>query len=59
MITIHDSEMTLTIANREALIKAIADAMIWKAHAGGDRESDNMSMIILARLIGQLVILEE
>lgn len=59
MITIHDSEIILPINDREELIKAIADAMIWKALANGDREGDDISMIRLARLIKQLVILEE
>jgi hypothetical protein len=59
MITIHDSERTITIPDREELIKAIARAMIWKAHDRSDREGDDTSMITLARLIEQLVMVEE
>lgn len=59
MITIHDSEITIPVPDRELLIKAIARAMIWKAHAPGDREGDDISMLTLARLIEQLVMLDE
>lgn len=59
MITIQESEVTITVPDRERLIKAIAAAMRWKAHVSGDSEGDDLSMITLARLIDQLVILEE
>lgn len=59
MITIQDSEKTIQVPDREQLIKAIARAMIWKAHDHSDREGDDTSMITLARLIEQLVIVDE